>query len=86
MLHVLVHIAQLCPNEEIHTEKDLVQPKFHQSLGLKNTILLMLTDTQWGLYEKALFKAQSRMRSCKLLNSDEEGLAKLKFYWVKGFQ
>ena len=69
-----------------------VQGGFHQSLGLKNTILLMLTDTQWGLYEKALFKAPSRTRLCKLPNSDGAGNlhgrrpSKAKTVQGKGFQ
>ena len=80
--HTFVQIAQLRQSEAIHTGEDLVQPKFekvkgkfHQPLGIKNTILIWMTDTRSGLYEKALLKAQSHTCSCKSPNSDWKGLA-----------
>ena len=80
--HTFMQIVQLRQSEAIHTGEDLVQPKFekvkgkfHQPLGIKNTILIWMTDTRSGLYEKALLKAQSHTCSCKSPNSDWKGLA-----------
>ena len=49
---------------------EIVIGGFHRPLGWKNTILLWMTDTWSGLYEKALVKAQSHMCLCKSPNSD----------------